>query len=94
MSIFLWLGPAVLVGLIGVTLLSQNASAQPKCPPGQIESRGRCQTPAWICVSRDPQGRWGRGWSNNRDTASQRALAECYRRGQGCSAPTCTSGRG
>ncbi len=58
MSILLWRGPAVLVGLIGVTLLSQNASAQPKCLPGQIESRGRCQAPAWICVSRDPQGKW------------------------------------
>ena len=93
MSILLWRGPAVVAGLIGVILLSQNASAQPKCPPGRIESGGRCQTPAWICVSQNTQGRWGRGWSNNLDKASQRALAECTRRYLGCSTPTCRSGR-
>jgi hypothetical protein len=38
MSILLWRGPAVLVGLIGVTLLSQNASAQPKCPLGKLKA--------------------------------------------------------
>lgn len=94
MSILPWRGPAVLVVLIGVTLLSQNASAQPRCPPGQIESGGRCRAPAWICVSKNPQGTWGRGWSNNRDTAIQRALDECNRRGLGCSTPTCKSSRG
>jgi hypothetical protein len=93
MSILLWRGPAVLFYLIGLTLLSQNAGAQPRCPPGQVESGGRCGAPAWICVSKNPQGKWGRAWSNNRDRASQRALEACNRRNLGCSAPTCTSGR-
>ena len=93
MSILLWRGPAVLVGLIGVTFSPRMLVLSPNASRGKLKAVDVVKHQLGFACPR-PQGGWGRGWSNNRDIASQRALAECYRRGQGCSNPTCTSGRG
>ncbi len=86
------------VSVIGL-IDTHKADADVHCLPGQKAVEigrdfHRCDPVAWICKSQGPNGHpRGQGWSNNRERASQRALAECTRRpgGQACSSPTCSS---
>jgi hypothetical protein len=54
-----------------------------------------CDPYAWICSSQAPSGHpWAKGWSDDREHASQIAYSGCTRRpgGQACSKPECTHG--
>ncbi|SHM33124.1 hypothetical protein SAMN05444321_5992 [Bradyrhizobium lablabi] len=77
-------------------IASHKADADVHCLPGTKAVEigrdfHRCDPVAWICKSQGANGHWGQGWSDNRDRATQRAIAECssHGGGQACSNTTC-----
>ena len=77
MSILLWRGPAVLVGLIGVPYSPRMLVLSPNASLGKLKAVDVVRHQLGFACPGTRKAEWGRGWSNNRDTASQRALAEC-----------------
>jgi hypothetical protein len=83
------------VSVVGL-IATHKADADVHCLRGtRAVEDGRdlhhCEPVAWICRSQGANRHWGEGWSDNRETASRRALAACTSHGgQACSNPKCS----